>query len=142
MGPEYLLLCSLACNLSLSWAMQTKNATFKHVQLNFILMIPSHLWCDLVIGIYPSGYPTKILNMFISHKLAKCPARIIFLNLIILKIFEKKYKFWVPNYAFYTQDENEDGSGNVVFSLSQPTRLVAQGEFVMLKMWSSLYMRE
>jgi hypothetical protein len=60
-----------------------------NIHFNIIL----HLRLGLSSGLFPSGFHTKILYAFLfAPKRATCSDHIIFLNLIILIIFDEKYK--------------------------------------------------
>jgi hypothetical protein len=44
-------------------------------------------------GLFPSGFPTNILYAFLFFPIrAKCPVDLILLDVIIVIIFEEKYK--------------------------------------------------
>ena len=54
---------------------------------------PIYAWVSLVVSLYTSGFPTKILNKpFPSPVRATCPARIILLDFITRTIFGKVYR--------------------------------------------------
>jgi hypothetical protein len=61
---------------------------FHKIRLNIVLQ-------DLPSGLFPLGFPTKILYAFlISPMRATCPARLILLGLIILILLGEEYKWW------------------------------------------------
>jgi hypothetical protein len=61
--------------------------------LRSILILFSRLCLDLSCGLFPSGFPTKIVYAFLISAIhARCPAHHIFLDLITLKIFSEPYK--------------------------------------------------
>jgi len=56
-----------------------------------ILILSSSLLLIVTRGLFPSGFPTKVLYEFISPVCATCLAHLIFLDLIILIIFGEAY---------------------------------------------------
>jgi len=62
-------------------------------KIQSILILFSRLCLDLSCGLFPSGFPTKIVYAFLISAIhARCPAHHIFLDLITLKIFSEPYK--------------------------------------------------
>jgi hypothetical protein len=69
-------------------------------QMNSVHIVPSifssfsHIYLGLPSGPFLSGFPTKILYVFLSfHMCATCPANLILFNFIILIIFGGEVKF-------------------------------------------------
>jgi hypothetical protein len=75
-------------------------STSSHViYLRFILILPSHLLLDHSTGLFPSGYPNKILYAFIYTIRATYPAQLNLLDLISLIISGEKYNLWLHTEA-------------------------------------------
>jgi hypothetical protein len=55
--------------------------------LRSILIISSHVHLGLSSGLFPSGFPTKILYRFTSPMRAACPTHLILLDLIVVVVF-------------------------------------------------------
>jgi hypothetical protein len=61
------------------------------ISLRYILILSPHLHLGLASGLFPSGFPTKILYAFVLHALP-IPAHLILLDLIILITLDEQYK--------------------------------------------------
>jgi hypothetical protein len=79
---------------TLSWARWIQSTPSHNVSLRSILILSYYLRRDLPSGIFPSSFPTKIVNAFLTfHTHATCPAYLILLYLITIIIFGEAYKF-------------------------------------------------
>jgi hypothetical protein len=71
----------------------SQSAPFNPIFIRSIIILPYHLRLGLPSGLFPSGFPTKILYTFlISPIRATCHTHFILLDLITLRIFGEAYK--------------------------------------------------
>ena len=79
-------------HLSLYWASPIQS-TYPHPTSWRSILISTHLRLRLPSGVFPSGFPTKILyTPFSSPIRATCPARLILLDFITRTIFGEEYR--------------------------------------------------
>jgi len=80
---------------SLSWAKWIQSTFFHPISQRSIFILFSHLCLGLPSGLFPSGFPTKILYAFlICSMCATCPIPFILLDLITLITVDEAYKLW------------------------------------------------
>jgi hypothetical protein len=91
----FIIVFTRALHWSLSWATSIQSIPLHPVSLRSILILSSHLHLDLHSGLFPSGFPTKILYafLFFSCVLNVLPL-LTLLDLIILIILDEEYKLW------------------------------------------------
>ena len=86
--------------LSLSWTSPIQSA-YSHPTSWRSILISTHLRLGLPIGLFPSGFPTKILYAPLSSPIhATCPAHLILLDFITRTIMSEVYRScsWIQIY--------------------------------------------
>jgi len=80
-------------HLSLSWASPVQSIYPHPTSWRSVLILSTHLRLGLPSGLFPSGFPAKILHTpFSSPIRATCPAHLILLDFIPRTILGEKYK--------------------------------------------------
>jgi len=80
-------------HLSLTWASSIHSVPPHLISWRSIVIVSSHIRLCLSSGLFPSVFPTIILDHLSSPLIrATCPAHLIILDLIIRKIFDEQYR--------------------------------------------------
>jgi hypothetical protein len=80
---------------SLPWARWIHSTLSHPISLRFIIILSSDLRPGLPSGLFPSGFPTKIMYAFIIYPMhATCSTHLILLDMIALTIFGEAQKLW------------------------------------------------
>jgi hypothetical protein len=78
---------------SLSWAISIQSIPPHPISLRYILILSIHLGLSFPSGLFPYGFPTKILYAFLFFPIrASYPAHLIFLYFIIVILLGEEYK--------------------------------------------------
>jgi len=84
-----------ASHWSLSRSEDIQSTTSHSISLRSILILSYHIVLGLSSGLFPSGFPTKVLQAFlISSMRVTRSAHLFILDLINLTIFGEAYKLW------------------------------------------------
>jgi hypothetical protein len=104
MEPEGSLLCSQKPATGPCTESDDSNPPpLNPISLRSILILLCHLCLHLLRGLFPSGYPAKILYKFlISPMCATCPVHLIFLDLITI-ILSGEHKSLSSSLCYYLQ---------------------------------------
>ena len=79
-----------ASNLSLPWIRQIQSTPSYPISLSSILILSPNLRLDLPSRFFPSGFPTKILYVFLFFLTSTtCPAHLILIDLISRIFYEE-----------------------------------------------------
>jgi hypothetical protein len=74
------------------------------VSLRSILILYTHLRQCLPSGLFPSGFPTKLLHALLLPTIrATCLAHLILRDLIVLSILGEEYKLWSSSLCSFLQ---------------------------------------
>jgi hypothetical protein len=85
--------------LVLPWVRSTQFIPPYPTSLRYLLISSSHLGLGLPSGLFPSGFPTKILHTFLFARIhATFPAHLTLLDLIILIILCEASPNWITGF--------------------------------------------
>jgi len=90
-----------ARHLSLSWARSIQSVPTHPTSWRSNLILSSHLRLGVPSGLFPSGFPTKLLHTPLPSPIrATCTAHLILLDLIIRTIFREEYRSFSSSCSF------------------------------------------
>jgi hypothetical protein len=101
--PRFIIVFTRAYNWSLSFARCIQSTPSHPISLRVTLILSFHLCLCFQSGLFPSGFPTKILyTFFMSQMHATYPDHLILLDMINLMILGEVYKLWRSHYAVFS----------------------------------------
>jgi hypothetical protein len=92
---RFITVFTRAIHWSLSWPRSIQFLQLHSIPLRSILILSIHQRLGLPSGLFPSGFPTNILDVFFFYPFVlHALYRFILLDLIVLIILGEEYKLW------------------------------------------------